>query len=60
MPKLIKSKEEIKAEAIANARKGGLKGGPARAAALTPERRKEISTKATKARWGGLDWRWRD
>jgi len=31
---------------------GGLKGGKARAAALTPERRKEIAQKAAKARWG--------
>jgi hypothetical protein len=31
---------------------GGLKGGKARAAALTPERRKEIASKAAKARWG--------
>ena len=37
-------------------RRGGLKGGPARAAALTPEERKEIAQKAGKAgaaaRWG--------
>lgn len=31
---------------------GGLKGGKARAKALTPERRKEIAEKAAKARWG--------
>ena len=31
--------------------KGGLKGGKARAASLTPERRKEIAQKAAKARW---------
>jgi hypothetical protein len=31
---------------------GGKKGGAARATALPPERRKEISTKAAKARWG--------
>ena len=30
---------------------GGLKGGPARAAKLTPERRREIATKAAAARW---------
>lgn len=29
----------------------GRKGGPARAAALTPERRKEIAQKAVAARW---------
>lgn len=32
-------------------RKGGLKGGKARANKLTPERRKEISQKAANARW---------
>jgi hypothetical protein len=33
-------------------RKGGLKGGKARAKALTPEQRKKIARKAAKARWG--------
>lgn len=33
------------------ARKGGRKGGPARAEALSPERRKEIAKKAAAARW---------
>ena len=32
-------------------RKGGLKGGVARASNLTPERRKEIAEKAVKTRW---------
>jgi hypothetical protein len=32
-------------------RLGGLKGGKARAAKLTPERRKEIAQKAVAARW---------
>ena len=32
-------------------RKGGVKGGPARAAALTPERRREIARKAAAKRW---------
>lgn len=31
--------------------KGGKKGGIARAAMLTPERRKEIAVNAAKARW---------
>ena len=31
--------------------KGGLKGGKARAAKLTPEQRQEIAKKAAKARW---------
>ena len=33
------------------ARKGGLKGGEARAKSLTPEQRKEIAKKAAKSRW---------
>ncbi|MBL8525670.1 MAG: histone H1 [Betaproteobacteria bacterium] len=32
-------------------RKGGLKGGTARAASLTAEERKAIAEKAAKARW---------
>lgn len=32
-------------------RLGGLKGGPARAKKLSPERRKEIAKKAVEARW---------
>jgi hypothetical protein len=31
---------------------GGMKGGRARAAKLTPEARKEIAQRAAKARWG--------
>jgi hypothetical protein len=31
---------------------GGLKGGPARAAALTKKRRSDIGKLAAKARWG--------
>jgi hypothetical protein len=31
---------------------GGLKGGAARAAALTPKKRSQIAAKAAKARWG--------
>lgn len=32
-------------------RLGGLKGGPARAKKLSPERRREIAKKAAAARW---------
>ena len=32
-------------------RLGGLKGGKARAASLSPERRREIAKKAIEARW---------
>jgi hypothetical protein len=37
--------------ALASARKGGLKGGKARAKALTPEQRSEIARAAASARW---------
>jgi len=33
-------------------RKGGKKGGPARARKLTPEERSESARKAARARWG--------
>ena len=39
-------------DAKALGRLGGLKGGKARAAALTSARRTEIAKKAAKARWG--------
>jgi len=37
--------------AVALGHLGGLKGGPARAAELSPARRKKIAQKAAKARW---------
>ena len=40
------------ANAVALGRLGGLRGGPARAAALTPKRRREIARAAARARWG--------
>lgn len=40
------------AAAVVLGRLGGLKGGPARAAKLTPEQRSEIARKAARARWG--------
>ena len=36
-------------------RKGGLKGGKARAKALSPRKRKAIAKKAARARWGSLN-----
>ena len=39
-------------DAVGMGRRGGLKGGVARAARLTPERRIEIAKKAALARWG--------
>lgn len=38
--------------AVALGRMGGLKGGKARAAILTPSKRAEIAKKAAAARWG--------
>lgn len=35
----------------ATGRSGGLKGGPARAAKLSPERKREIARAAASARW---------
>ena len=37
---------------MALGRLGGLKGGKARASALSPEKRKEIAKKAAAKRWG--------
>jgi hypothetical protein len=38
--------------AVALGRLGGLKGGEARAAALSPRKRSQIAARAAKARWG--------
>jgi hypothetical protein len=42
---------EVSAAAAALGRRGGLKGGPARAAKLSRERRAQIATDAAMARW---------
>jgi hypothetical protein len=42
---------DMKVHAAALGRRGGLKGGPARAAALPPQRRREIAQRAAHARW---------
>lgn len=39
--------------AVALGRKGGQKGGRARAASMTPEQRSEAARKAAAARWSG-------
>jgi hypothetical protein len=44
--------DPVKAAAALLGRRGGLKGGTARAASLTPERRREIAQKAAAKRWG--------
>ena len=38
--------------AVALGRLGGIKGGAARAASLSPRKRSQIAAKAAKARWG--------
>jgi hypothetical protein len=42
---------DVSAAAAALGRRGGLKGGPARAASLSPKKRSEIARKAAAARW---------
>jgi hypothetical protein len=37
--------------AVERGKRGGIKGGVARAAALTPERRREIAGAAARSRW---------
>ena len=48
----VASLEGKEAAAVSLGRRGGLKGGKARAAKMTPEQRAEIARKAAKARWG--------
>ena len=43
---------DTKEEYADKRREGGLKGGKARAAKLSPERRSEIARQAALARWG--------
>lgn len=43
--------ESLRQAAAELGRRGGLKGGKARAAKLTPEQRAEIAKRAAKARW---------
>jgi hypothetical protein len=45
--------EKLRDPALEYARKGGLKGGRARAAKLTKKQRSEIAKKAAETRWGG-------
>jgi hypothetical protein len=46
------TKTEKNAHAVALGQAGGAKGGKARAASLSAQRRKEIARKAAKSRWG--------
>lgn len=45
--------DSIRKAAAELGRRGGLKGGKARAESLSPEKRKEIAKKAAAARWHG-------
>jgi len=49
------TKPEKNPAAVALGRLGGLKGGNARAKALSPEKRKEIAQKAAQKRWREKD-----
>ena len=46
--------QDADAKSVPNRAKGGRIGGPKRAAALSPERRKEIAKRAAQARWADL------
>jgi hypothetical protein len=51
-PKLADEPEPVKnPAAVALGRLGGLKGGKARAATLSPRKRSQVAAKAAKARW---------
>lgn len=51
-PKYTPEEKPKNPAAVALGRLGGLKGGAARAAALTPRKRSQIAAKAAKTRWG--------
>lgn len=52
VPKYTPEEKPKNPAAVALGRLGGLKGGAARAAALTPRKRSQIAAKAAKTRWG--------
>jgi hypothetical protein len=49
--KSVPEEPEKDPSAVALGRKGGLKGGPARAAKLSAKKRSQIAKKAAQARW---------
>ncbi len=51
-----KAPSELHDAAVRLGHKGGLKGGPARAAELSAEQRSEIAAKAAKARWAKAEY----
>ena len=52
VPPSERTDDDKDATAVERGRKGGEKGGKARADALTPEERAEIAKRAARARWG--------
>jgi hypothetical protein len=50
-PSMTKKKRTKNPNAVALGRLGGLKGGKARIAQLTPEERRDLARKAVQARW---------
>ena len=48
----VKTEDGKDPAAVSLGRRGGLKGGKARADSMTPSQRKAIAKKAAKARWG--------
>ena len=50
-PTMTKKKRTKNPNAVALGRLGGLKGGKARIAQLTPEERRDLARKAVQARW---------
>jgi hypothetical protein len=48
---MAKVPQELREYLAKLGKKGGKKGGPARAAAMTPEQRSESARKAVQARW---------
>jgi hypothetical protein len=52
VPEKPKAKKDFDAKEMGH--RGGLKGGKARAAKLTPEQRKDIASRAARARWSKL------
>lgn len=53
--KKVEAPKEKNAAAVALGRLGGLRGGDARAKALSAKRRKEIAKKAAAKRWAKKD-----
>jgi hypothetical protein len=51
-PKFTPTEKPKNPAAVELGRLGGLKGGVARAAALSPKKRSQIAAKAAEARWG--------